>query len=145
MKRSQILFCTGLILTSTFLITACGETIPTSTTSQLSNGQTVAGPGGAGAPGGQRGDQGGLPPNFAEIQADYPELAAALEAMQSLSPEERRTQMDALMQEHPEWAALLMPPGTPPGGQAGPPPGGGPPGGQGGPPPGNTAPPAGVN
>lgn len=53
---------------------------------------------------------GGLPPNFADIQSKYPELATALSAMQNLSPEERRTQMNALFQAHPEWQAALAPP-----------------------------------
>jgi len=65
----------------------------------------VMGPGGPGGMG-----PGGLPPNFAEIQSKYPELATALEAMQSLSPEERRTKMEALFQAHPEWQAVLAPP-----------------------------------
>ncbi|MGE3725600.1 MAG: hypothetical protein AB7I41_08625 [Candidatus Sericytochromatia bacterium] len=62
-----------------------------------------AGPGGGMGPG-------GLPPNFAEIQSKYPELAKALEAMQNLSPEERRSKLEALFQDHPEWQAALAPP-----------------------------------
>jgi hypothetical protein len=61
-------------------------------------------------PGGPGMGPGGMPPNFAEIQSKYPELAAALEKMQSLSPEERRTQMDSLFQAHPEWQTALAPP-----------------------------------
>lgn len=101
--------------------------------------------GGMGGPGGQPpgGGPGGLPPNIEEIRAQYPELATALENIQSLSPDERRTQMDALIQAHPEWQAVLMPAGgpggsPPPGGFGGPggsPPPGFPSGGPAGPPP----------
>ncbi|MBT9547264.1 MAG: hypothetical protein IV090_17865 [Candidatus Sericytochromatia bacterium] len=66
-------------------------------------GQVGMGPGRTGGPG-------GLPPNFADIQSKYPELATALSAMQNLSPEERRTQMDTLFQAHPEWQTALAPP-----------------------------------
>ncbi|PIQ27382.1 hypothetical protein COW36_22535 [bacterium (Candidatus Blackallbacteria) CG17_big_fil_post_rev_8_21_14_2_50_48_46] len=68
---------------------------------------------------------GGLPPNFTEIQTQYPELATALEELQSLGPEERRTKMEALFQAHPEWQAVMMPPqGLGPGGPGQPPPSG---------------------
>lgn len=99
-------------------------------------GAGMGGPGGmppGGGPGGGMGP-GGLPPNFAEIQTKYPELATALEAMQSLTPEERRTKMEALFQANPEWQAALAPPqGMGPGGPGG---FGGPGGPMGSPPPG---------
>jgi hypothetical protein len=79
-------------------------------------------PGGAGGPGGM----GDLPPNIEAIKNTYPELAAALEAMQSLTPEERRTQMDALFTAHPEWREIVMPAGGM-GGPGGTPPSGAPP------------------
>ncbi len=69
---------------------------------------------------------GGLPPNFAELQNKYPELAKALASMQNLGPEERRIQMDALFQAHPEWQTALAPPhgmGGPGGPIGSPPPG----------------------
>ncbi|MGV3524695.1 MAG: hypothetical protein ACO1RX_10735 [Candidatus Sericytochromatia bacterium] len=87
------------------------------------------GPGGM-PPGGMGpGGPGGMP-NMAEIEANYPELAAALKALEGLSPEERRTQMDALLAAHPEWQAAF--PSPPPGGMGGPggvPPNGPPPSG----------------
>lgn len=77
-------------------------------------------PGGMGGPGGMppggMGGPGGLPPNIEEIRTQYPELAAELEAMQSLTPEERRTKMDALIAAHPEYSAVLRPQGMGPGG-----------------------------
>lgn len=123
------------------LLSACGEggLLPSAkledasgtTTSQNAQGQFVPGqpgqpPEGFGPGPGGPGGPGGLPPNFEQIQAEYPELAAALEEMQDLDPETRRTQMDALFAEHPEWQAVLMPPGGGMGGPGGP--GGQPPG-----------------
>lgn len=114
-------------------ISACGETsTPNSSTDALSTTQQMqAGPGGPGGPGGgpgmgmppDGGMPGGLPPNAEELRIEYPEFIAALEAMQDLDPEARRTAMDALFTEHPEWRELLQPPGgggMPPGGPGGP-------------------------
>lgn len=91
-------------------------------------GGAMGGPGGM-PPGGGMGP-GGLPPNIEEIRTQYPELATALESMQSLTPEERQTKMEALFTEHPEWREALMPAGgMPPGGAGGMPPSGMGPGG----------------
>jgi hypothetical protein len=73
-------------------------------------GNSIAGPGGPNGMGGSGGQPGGLPPNFAELKSNNPELATELEAMQTLTPEERRTKMDALIQAHPEWQMALAPP-----------------------------------
>lgn len=111
-------------------ISACGETsTPNSSTDALSTTQQMqAGPGGPGGGPGMGmppdgGMPGGLPPNAEELRIEYPEFIAALEAMQDLDPEARRTAMDALFAEHPEWRELLQPPGgggMPPGGPGGP-------------------------
>lgn len=135
MSLPQILTFLSLLA----LLVACSEQVPSSSaTLQNSSSQQQATPSGMppngmqppfGAPPGGGGPM-GLPPNIEEIRAQYPELATALEAMQDLSPEERRTQMDALFTEHPEWREVLMPAGGGPGGgPGGMPPGGMPPGG----------------
>lgn len=90
--------------------------------SMLQNpGQGAGGmpPGGAGGmpPGdmGMGGMPGGLPPNAEALRIEYPEFIAALEAMQDLDPEARRTAMDTLFAEHPEWQELMRPQGGPQG------------------------------
>lgn len=119
------------LIFSTIQLTACsGDVLSQASQSSLQNAarQTATGtppsdmPPGMG-PGGPGGMAGGLPPHFEAIKAKYPELAAALEAMQELDPEARRTQMEALFTEHPEWREVMMPPQgmTPPNGS--PPPG----------------------
>lgn len=113
--------------TALSLLSSHPELVSLLSSSQLAGGD--GGPGGPGGPGGgmggppagMGGGPGGLPPNLEEIRSKYPELATSLEAMQSLSPEERRTKMDALLAEHPEYQEVLMPPG---GGPGGPPPSG---------------------
>lgn len=123
---------------------ASAETRQATLTTLLSADTTLAtqigsmgqsgGPGGMGPggmpPGGMGPGRPGGMPNMADIEANYPELAAALKALEGLSPEERRTQMDALLAAHPEWQAAF--PSPPPGGMGGPggmPPNGSPPSG----------------
>lgn len=120
----------ALMLAASTCLYACGDsTINALATDSVQNKQPAAG---MGFPGGGSGMiPGGLPPNFAEIKADYPEFAAALESMQDLAPEERFSQMNAIFEAHPEWQALMPAPG--PGGPGGP---GGTPPPNGGPPPG---------
>ncbi len=124
------LFLTA-ITTALLSVSACGETAPASSSSEALNTppQAQVGPGtpGGGGPGMGMppggGMPGGLPPNAEELRIAYPEFIAALEAMQDLDPEARRTAMDALFTEHPEWRELLQPPGgggMPPGGPGGP-------------------------
>jgi len=121
MSFPQILTLISLLA----LLVACSEQVPSGSAAlQNSRSQAQTPPSGMppngmqppfGAPPG--GGPMGLPPNIENIRAQYPELAAALEAMQNLSPEERRTQMEALFSEHPEWREVLMPPrGGGPGG-----------------------------
>lgn len=108
---------------ATALLTAKPTLISQLATSLKTQASGQRGPGG---PGGQ----GGLPPNLDAIKTQYPELAAALESYQSLTPEERRSKMDALFQAHPEWQSVLAPPGgIGPGGPMGSPPPGMPPSG----------------
>lgn len=126
--RLKATFVIGLI-TSSLLLACTGQSVNSGSTSALSsaapNAQMPSGmpPGGPGfgGPGGPGGQPGGLPPNIEEIRAKYPELATALEEMQSLSPEERRSKLDTLFTEHPEYREALMPPaGMGPGGPGGP-------------------------
>lgn len=125
--------------TSFTALLASKPTVATALQAGLKAGGGQGGPGGAPGGMGGPGGPGGLPPNIEEIRSKYPELATALESMQSLTPDERRTQMDALFKAHPEWQSVLMPAGGP-GGMGGP--GGSPPpGGFGGP--GGSPPPGG--
>ncbi len=101
---------------------------PTLAAQIAARAQNPRGMGPGGMPGGGMGP-GGLPPNIEEIRTQYPELATALESMQSLTPEERQTKMEALFTEHPEWREAMMPAGGMPPGGAGMPPGGMGPGG----------------
>lgn len=57
-----------------------------------------------------------------ELAAQYPELAAQLEAIHDLAPEERKAAMDALIEAHPEWKELIPPPPRNQGAQDAPPP-----------------------
>jgi hypothetical protein len=126
MSLPQILTLISLLA----LLVACSEQVPSSSANALQNSSlqqqaTSSGmpPNGMqppfGAPPGSGGGPMGLPPHIEGIRAQYPELATALEAIQDLGPEERRTRMEALFTEHPEWREVLMPPG---GGSGGMPP-----------------------
>ena len=126
------------------LLTACGDASLNqagTTATRLTGGNQAQSPGASGfqpgsrPPGGQMPGPMGLPPNLEEIRATYPELAAALEAMQDLDPEARRAQLETLFSEHPERREAMMPPGGM--GPGGMPPGSMPPGGFG---PGNPPP-----
>ncbi|MGV3522893.1 MAG: hypothetical protein ACO1RX_01640 [Candidatus Sericytochromatia bacterium] len=82
------------------------------------------GPGGrghAGPPGGKMGRPGfgmGMPGQVPPtLASSNPELAAALEALQDLTPEERKAKIDALREEHPDWfpGPMMAPPAGGPG------------------------------
>ena len=102
------------LMISTLILTAC-QANPNQaaqiTGTGLSQGTMSPPPGGfgSGGPGGM-GMPGGLPPNIEEIRSKYPELATALESMQTLSPEERRSKLDALFAAHPEYMDAMRPP-----------------------------------
>ena len=117
MKKQTLVLLT-LISLSPALLSGCGSTTAALSTVAQSNAQNQTAmlapsgmPPGGMPPGGMGPGAGGLPPNIEAIRTQYPELATALESMQSLTPEERRTQMDALFTAHPEWREALMPPG----------------------------------
>lgn len=72
---------------------------------ELFHGGKRPGGRGNGGPGGKMGRPG---------QISNPELAAALEGLKDLTPEERKIQIEALREEHPDW--FPVPPMGPPAG-----------------------------
>lgn len=98
------------LMVSSLILVACqANSNPVSQANPNLAQGTMSPPPGGFAPGGM-GMPGALPPNIEEIRSKYPELATALESMQSLSPEERRTKLDALFAAHPEYMEAMRPP-----------------------------------